>query len=88
MKECRVWDPEGKEYIDMLSAYSWVHDLTPRLPLIPLFLNVGQWTKYAFKLSLQCEAYPNYSIGALSPQDSGSPRRAGTEVNPVLSRIL
>lgn len=24
---CRVWDPEGKEYIDMLSAYSYVHML-------------------------------------------------------------
>lgn len=22
VKECRVWDPEGNEYIDMLSAYS------------------------------------------------------------------
>ena len=56
----RVWDPEGKEYLDFLSAYSAVNQghCHPRL--------VTALTQQAEKLTLSCRAFYNDQLGVYS----------------------
>ncbi|KAF5376746.1 hypothetical protein D9615_007891 [Tricholomella constricta] len=61
-KGAKVWDPEGKEYIDMLSAYSAVNQghCHPRI--------VGTLVEQAQKLTLSSRAFYNSVFGRFAKQ--------------------
>ena len=61
-KGAKVWDPEGKEYIDMLSAYSAVNQghCHPRI--------VGTLVEQAQKLTLSSRAFYNSVFGRFAQQ--------------------
>ncbi|KAF8064339.1 ornithine-oxo-acid aminotransferase [Lyophyllum atratum] len=61
-KGAKVWDPEGKEYIDMLSAYSAVNQghCHPRI--------VATLVAQAQKLTLSSRAFYNSTFGAFAKQ--------------------
>jgi len=70
----KVWDPEGKEYIDMLSAYSAVNQVCHPQKDDAL----GGWADWNMVKFL----------GSLSPKDSCYSSRAGTETHSVISCLL
>jgi len=61
-KGAKVWDPEGKEYIDMLSAYSAVNQghCHPRI--------IGTLVEQAQKLTLSSRAFYNSVFGRFAQQ--------------------
>jgi ornithine--oxo-acid transaminase len=61
-KGAKVWDPEGKEYIDMLSAYSAVNQghCHPKI--------VAALVQQAQKLTLSSRAFYNSLLGAFAQQ--------------------